>query len=394
MSEQKITCLYVTFTGLQDPLGQSQVLPYIEDLSKKGIAFYLVSLEKTKDLAKIKELKSTLKARGVHWYPLRYFKHHKILMMFNIMQCFLVSFYLMLFKKITIIHARSYPPLFSVLLIKKICKVKIIFDMRGFWPEELVDSGRIKNNSIYYKTLKFLEKKSILSSDWIIALTPEAQDIIKNNYPSAKLKTSWMPTCVDEDKFEFIKPVFFNNKFVMVYSGSLWSFYNMPAMMDFFIALKSKIKNAHFLILANNETEKLHDLFLDKKIKKEEYTILTLKPEDVAKYLVGSNLAISFIYDTYAKKASFPTKIAEYLMSGLPVVINAQTNFLKEIVNENKLGVVLDAFNKESFEKVLTWILMLLQDKNIQERCKTIAQKYLGKQVCVNQYLDIYKKLG
>src|SRR3989344_9514247 len=155
MSEQKIKCLYITFTGLSDPLGQSQVLPYIDDLSKKGIEFYLVSLEKTKDSAKIKELKNKLKALGVHWYPLRYFKHHKILMMLNMAQCFLVSLYLVLFKKIKIIHSRSYLPLFSVLLLKKTCNVKLIFDMRGFWPKELVDSGRIKNNSIYYTILKF-----------------------------------------------------------------------------------------------------------------------------------------------------------------------------------------------------------------------------------------------
>lgn len=374
-----------------DPLGQSQVLPYIEDLSKKGIKFYLVSLEKIKDKEKIKELKIRLKNLGINWYKLKYFKCYSLGMALNIFQSFLLSLYLIIFKKIKIVHARAYPPLFSVLLFKKIFDLKLIFDMRGFWPEELVDSGRIEKESVYYKILKFLEKKSILLSDWIITLTPESKEIIEEKFKAKNVE--WMPTCVDENKFKNQEPFSFGNKFIMVYSGSLWSFYDMPAMADFFNILKSKIKNAQFLVLGNNETERLHNLFLQKGIEERDYTIIALKPDDVAKYLLASDLAISFIYDTYSKKASFPTKIAEYLMAGLPLIINAQNNFLRELVAANKLGAVIDKFDNKSLEKAVDELLILMEDKNLKQRCKKTAQKYLGKKVCVNVYKKIYDAL-
>lgn len=393
MSEQKIKCLYITFNGLMDPLGQSQVLPYIEGLNKAGIKFYLLSLEKPSDARSIEELRKKLNNLGISWYRLRYFQHRFFLMPFNIFQCFFISSYILIFKKIKIIHTRAYLPLFSVLLLKKIFGMKLIFDMRGFWPEELVDSGRIKKDSTYYKTLKFLERKSILSSDYIITLTPEAKEIIGNNYKDKKLKIIWMPTCVDGDRFETKDPVSFNNKFVVVYLGSLWSYYNMSAMIDFFNILKTKITNSHFLILANNEKEKLYPLFLEKGLREEEYTILSVKPAEVPKYLKSSNLAISFLYDTYSKKASFPTKIAEYLMAGLPVVINTQCNFLKEIINSNKAGIVMDRFDKESCEKALNDLLILLKDENLQTRCKKTAQDYLGKNICIDKYSEIYSAL-
>ena len=40
-------CLYVTYDGLLDPLGQSQILPYIENLSENGYKLFVMSYEKT-----------------------------------------------------------------------------------------------------------------------------------------------------------------------------------------------------------------------------------------------------------------------------------------------------------------------------------------------------------
>ena len=37
--------LYLSYDGMTDPLGQSQVLPYLAGLSKKGFRFHLISFE-------------------------------------------------------------------------------------------------------------------------------------------------------------------------------------------------------------------------------------------------------------------------------------------------------------------------------------------------------------
>jgi len=275
-------------------------------------------------------------------------------------------------------------PMFSVFWLKRIFDFRLIFDMRGFWPEELAGSGRIKYNSIYYKILKFLERKSILASDYIITLTPEAKEIILEKYPNKKV--DWMPTCVDMKKFE-IKQGQKEDKtdeFILVYSGSLGTYYNMPAMMDFFEALKEKISNAHFLILANNGMEKLD---------KEQCQFLNLEAKEVPKYLSQADLAISFIYDFPSKKAAFPTKLAEYLASGLPVVANAQSKFIKDLIEQNKIGVIIEKFDKCSYDVAIEKLLILLQDKDIKERCIQTAKKNLGKGVCVNKYLEIYKNI-
>ena len=120
---------------------------------------------------------------------------------------------------------------------------------------------------------------------------------------------------------------------------------------------------------------------------------MTLPSHEVPKYLAGSDLAISFLYDSYSKKAAFPTKLAEYLISGLPLVINAQSDYIKTLVDSNSVGVVLEKLDKESYEMAVEKIILLLGERDIKLRCKDIAKKYLGKNICVDTYLDIYKKL-
>jgi glycosyltransferase involved in cell wall biosynthesis len=388
MSKQT-KAIYITFNGITDPLGQSQVLPYLEGLSSSGVKFYLVSLEK--NLKEAKKLSNHIADLGIIWYRLKYFRFYSLGMALNIIQCFLLVFYLTFFKKVKIIHARAYPPMFSVFLFKKVLKIKIIFDIRGFWPEELICSKRIKEGSIYYKMLKFLEKMSILSSDWVVTLTPESKEIIEEKF---KIKNVvWMPTCVDENKFKNQEKVFFEGKFIIIYSGSLWSFYDMPSQIDFFNVLKTKITNSHFLILANNKPEKMYELLAQKGVNKEDYTVVSSKSEDVPKYLASSNLGLSFRYDFYCEKAAFPTKLAEYLISGLPVVINTQSDYIKKLINSNKIGVVLEAFNKNSYQEAVESLLILLKDGNLKERCRETARKYLGKNVCIDKYMDIYREL-
>ena len=47
--------LYLSYDGITDPLGQSQILPYLKGLSQKGYFFYLVGFEKKDAYKKQKE---------------------------------------------------------------------------------------------------------------------------------------------------------------------------------------------------------------------------------------------------------------------------------------------------------------------------------------------------
>ena len=61
--------LYLTYDGLTDPLGRSQVLPYIIGLSKdKNLIFTIISFEKNKNfLSQKSTIESILNLNEINW---------------------------------------------------------------------------------------------------------------------------------------------------------------------------------------------------------------------------------------------------------------------------------------------------------------------------------------
>src|SRR5260370_34914308 len=69
--------LYISYNGMLDSLGQSQVLPYLRELSKLGVQFTLLSFERpaalnSDGIAKRDELREQLAAERIVWHALRY----------------------------------------------------------------------------------------------------------------------------------------------------------------------------------------------------------------------------------------------------------------------------------------------------------------------------------
>jgi hypothetical protein len=69
--------LFISYNGMLDPLGQTQVLPYLRELAKKGVQFTLLSFEKPHafepaGVAKSEALRDELQTQGIDWHWLRY----------------------------------------------------------------------------------------------------------------------------------------------------------------------------------------------------------------------------------------------------------------------------------------------------------------------------------
>src|SRR5690606_36566302 len=68
--------LYIAYDGMLEPLGQSQVLAYLERLAADR-PIHLLSFEKTEDWADADaraRVKARMDATGIHWHPRRYHK--------------------------------------------------------------------------------------------------------------------------------------------------------------------------------------------------------------------------------------------------------------------------------------------------------------------------------
>src|SRR5215212_2571579 len=65
--------LFISYNGMLDPLGQSQVIPYLRELAKRGVRFTLLSFERDKAFTaegarKCEVLRQELSAQAIEWH--------------------------------------------------------------------------------------------------------------------------------------------------------------------------------------------------------------------------------------------------------------------------------------------------------------------------------------
>lgn len=386
-----------------EPLGQSQVLAYLRGLAKKGLRFRLISFEKNLFLNKKQKeaLFNELSKEGIDWVALSYHKNPPILStLFDIVYAMIVCMRIIRQDKIELVHARSYPPALIALILKKIFKLKFIFDMRGFWADERVEGKLwVKNISPYY-LVKFLEKHFIKNADEIVVLTERAKGMLETwGYNIDNV--SVIPCCVDTERFKFDdksrlelrKEYNLEGKFVFVHAGSLEYWYMMEEMLNYFKIAKEVKPHAHFLILTRSDKNKILKLIYGKNLNLKDFTILSIPYVDMPKYLTMVDAGLIFITPVFSKIASSPTKFAEYLSCALPVIINDRIGDLEDYVMKNNVGVVIRDFNDNQYRQTFEDLLGFLEDKNLKLRCRQVARNNFSLNAGIDKYYQIYSKL-
>jgi hypothetical protein len=150
---KEISILYITYDGVMEPVGSSQVLAYLKRLSEHGMRFILISFEKGpcfNDTAGRRDLKATLQKHGIEWHALRFHKRARIIAtVYDILRGAGKGIALARKHTVEIVHARSYVAGIMAQAVSALTKVPFVFDMRGFWADERVDStGRSRGSNV------------------------------------------------------------------------------------------------------------------------------------------------------------------------------------------------------------------------------------------------------
>jgi glycosyltransferase involved in cell wall biosynthesis len=403
--------IYISYDGMTDPLGQSQVLPYLIGLCNFNFEIHLISFEKEdKYNLKKRDIEKLIENTPIIWHPLKYHQRPPILStLYDLWILKRKALKIIEQNKIVLIHCRSYISSLIGLSLKRKKGIPFLFDMRGFWADERID-GKIWDlkNPIFrfvYRFFKKKEKEFICESDYIISLTSNAKEEIESwNFDtniSSKIKV--IPCCADLDHFSIdslninilkhwpAKLGFSDTDFVISYVGSLGTWYMIEEMMELFKVAQAKITHCKFLIItADNPAIALKAA---KKINIDENAIVVKKADrSEVPYLIAlSKFSIFFIKPSYSKKASSPTKLAEILGMGVPIICNSNVGDVENIVNEGKVGFVLQDFNKKQFEIVIEKMLAFLPSDT--KRISNYAKKYASLKDGVERYYEVYKSI-
>lgn len=329
MAAHETPALYLSYDGLTDQLGQSQILPYLCGLADRGIPITIVSFEKPEWFATGEsDIAALCKAHGIVWVPLVYHRRPPVFStLYDLFMLRRVVKKLHATHGFTIVHCRSYITALTGLWMKRRYGVRFIFDMRGFWADERVEGGLWNlQNPLFRKIYTFFkgrEKAFIQAADAVVVLTEAARAEI----------TSWglneninvIPCCVDLDLFN---PHPFTEQdrltlrgelgidagdFVFLYLGSLGTWYLYDDMVAFFRKFKAVYPRSRFVFLTPDGDRVEND---------PDFIVRSVRRQEVPRYIHASDASLCFIKPSFSKKGSSATKMAEVMAMEVPVITN------------------------------------------------------------------------
>jgi len=395
-----INVLYISYDGIMEPIGQSQVWRYLKFLSKE-YRIFLVSFEKPNDLRDKKrflQIRKEMKNAGVSWKPLRYHRAPTVFStLYDVLRGFFTCFFIVIFYRIPIVHTRSYIPSVIALALKKIFKIRFIFDMRGFWAEERLEIGQLSATSGTYRALKWLEKRFIQEADIIISLTMAAVNTIKGfSYLKGQSPVfKVIPTCADLDIFYPVKKKpSENSAFTLMILGNVRTFYMFGEMLDCFKILMKLKTNSRLVIINRSDHDFIKQSLITSSIPRDRVILKSAEHKEVAEEIRHATAGIFLIKPTYSKTASMPTKLAEFLACGIPCLTNYGIGDSAAILEGSRTGIVLKDFKDDTQEDAVKRLLTLTEEPDIEARCSGQAREYFSLAQGVESYGKIYSQLG
>ncbi|MGH9418650.1 MAG: glycosyltransferase, partial [Thermoanaerobaculia bacterium] len=116
--------------------------------------------------------------------------------------------------------------------------------------------------------------------------------------------------------------------------------------------------------------------------------------DDVPNYLRAADVALALVRPSYARQSMSPTKFAEYLAAGLPVIATSGIGDLDTHIEEGRVGVLLDRFDRDAYLQALRAIDELRCDPDLAARCRAEARKRYDLQTAGGvRYRRLYDKL-
>lgn len=364
---------YLSFDSLSEGIGFSQVFHYITRLAERGMQIELHTFEKE---APPDGTRLALERAGVTWIAHPFGRSGALGGLLRVLRGAWAT------RGAAILHARSDLAAASALLARQ---RRWIWDMRSFWREQRVALGMLQPNSVEARVLRWIEGHAARRSASIVVLADAAIPVLAERFGSAVGdKCHVVPTCTDLTMFtEALLPQM--EPLRLLLAGTLNAYYDLPATLRLVERLR-RITDVEVTVAAPGPTA-WDDLLLDAGVHR-----TSVAPHEMPALIRDHHAGLSICrFDAgISLRAAMPTKVAEFLACGRPVVVNRGLGDADAILRRTGSGAVLESGSEEDLENAAQQLLELLRDEEIVQRCRAAAERFFSLDVAVDRLIDVY----
>ena len=393
----KPATLYITRNGMLEPLGQSQVLSYLRGLSA-GYRITLISFEKPEDTADAQAMarvRADCAAHGICWLPQRFHYRPRVIAPAWSMAVFL---YLCLREirrgNAAMIHARSYIPAAVALLVNRLTGTPFIFDMRALWPEELITAGRLRRGSWMHRAIAGVERACLRRAAGVVSLTEAAVVHLSRLYPAelAQQRLIVIPTCADLDRFVPVSKPVGGPRVYSCIGTVLSGWFRLDWLAAFFAAAAKHDPDARFEIITRDDPARVRSAIAGGAELQTRLEISAMPSHLVHQAVQRHDVSVMFYAgDAVSELGRSPTRMAEILGCGLPVVANRGVGDVATIIEAHRVGVLVADCSPAAMSGALAELDELMLDPDLSRRCRAAAESVFSLGAGTEVYRDLYK---
>lgn len=400
--------LYITYDGLLDTLGASQILPYIKGIARTQGGMVVLSFEKPSRFALGQnEMVDDLNKQGISWKPLRFTAGFGALgKLWDIMRMYFWAVMLARKHGVRCVHTRGHPPAQVGLLVKRLLGPRLIFDCRGLWVDERVDKGgwdmSRRMHRLQYRYFKSVERTLFARADRVVVLTHKVVDEVVRLGAVPISKITVIPCCADYEHFLLAtqtrratareKSGIPRDALVLGYLGSVGRMYMLESFFRLFRKAAEKRSDCHALVITQDVKE-LYEV-MESCLPTDFYSrvnVVSANRTEVPDVLPAMDILVSFIQPSYARMAASPTKMAECFAEGIPVICNSGVGDVVQQIEELQGGIIVDPTS----EADLLGAVMQLERLCLAggQALRDISRPLFGLEYAARQYRSVYNSL-
>ncbi len=383
--------LVFIYNSFADPLVQNLMLSYVKSVAPKiERPFILLTFEQRRfrlSTQEVQKHQSALKAVNIVWQPITYHSGKLILLKkaYDLFRATLCIIYWKFRYHLDSIFCFANVAGSMGYLIGRMLGLRVMVYSYEPHSDFMADLGVWSRRSLKFRLFHYLEWKVGENADVIMTGTQHMVDELKQRGSKAKLYRA--PTAVDPNLFQFsasdrkkarqLWKVNDGQK-VFLYVGKFGDLYYTHQIPKLFASIQSKIERAYFVTVTSNDHEEIDSLF-SRYLKPENYFITGgLTYDELRSYLSGADFGISGVPPTPSQKYRSPTKVAEYMLHGLPYITTRGVSEDDAYAELTNVGVVVNCFGTIDDPSFYKKIKSLIDEepKHKRQRIRSIGVKY------------------
>jgi glycosyltransferase involved in cell wall biosynthesis len=346
-----VKILFVTWDGPQVSYLESLFVPIFERLASHGVHFDVLQF-RWGDSVRTERIAESCRRRGVgyrsvtiHRWPPAVGPLASALFGSSHIRKAIRDF------RPDLLMPRSLMPALTVLAAGGRRLRPLIFDADGLEADERVDFRGLDRSSLTYRLLCAIERRTIKQADAILVRTDDAIEILAERASVGRDKFHVVSNGRDISHFsegnadqracirsELNVPA---SAPLLVYSGSAGAKYRFNRLTDFAQRLLDQNPETRLLVLSGSPEVARSEILRRNPKLLDAATIMRVEPDLVAHYVRAADVGFAISAATLSTRAVMPTKVAEYLLCGVPIIGTP-------VVGDNRTAVEAGVFFDEA----------------------------------------------